>query len=307
MSALDDRLLPIFVRQHWLVSVDDVIRSGGSTAAITHRLRVGRWERVDNGVYRLVGATQTWEARVLAPILGIEAPAAASHMTAAVLHGIPGFGEGTPEITVPRGRDSRRAGLRVHSSTDFDRCAIVERRGIPTTDVARTLLDVARTVGDRRLHRSIEWCRRKGLTDWSTLISTLARHSRRGRPGVRRLRRVILAHAGREEVTDSDFELLVLASLAEAGLPEPVLHHRVMDGGRFVAEVDLAFPQWRIAIELDGAVHLEPEVRERDLPRQNDLVLLGWTVLRFSWRRFADHPDRVMAEIAAAITAAACG
>ena len=86
-----------------------------------------------------------------------------------------------------------------------------------------------------------------------------------------RLRRVIAANAHREEITDSDFELLVLALLVEHGLPEPVLHHRIFDGSRFVAEVDLAYPELRIAIELDGKVHLEPEVRERDLPRQNDL------------------------------------
>jgi very-short-patch-repair endonuclease len=83
-----------------------------------------------------------------------------------------------------------------------------------------------------------------------------------------------------------------------------VLHHRVHDGSRFVAQVDLAFPQWRIAIELDGATHLQRAVRERDLPRQNDLVLLGWTVLRFSWRRFVDRPDLVLAEIRAAIASA---
>ena len=67
-----------------------------------------------------------------------------------------------------------------------------------------------------------------------------------------------------------------------------MLHHKVFDGDRFVAEVDLAFPRLKIAIELDGSHHLEAEVRERDLPRQNDLVLLGWTVLRFSWKRFRE-------------------
>jgi very-short-patch-repair endonuclease len=42
-----------------------------------------------------------------------------------------------------------------------------------------------------------------------------------------------------------------------------------------VAEVDLAFPELKIAIEVDGGVHLLEEVHERDLPRQNQLVLLG--------------------------------
>ena len=62
-----------------------------------------------------------------------------------------------------------------------------------------------------------------------------------------------------------------------------------------------------IAIELDGSIHLQDEVRERDLPRQNDLVLLGWTVLRFSWRRFVDRPDLVIAEIRAALRSRPAG
>ena len=122
-----------------------------------------------------------------------------------------------------------------------------------------------------------------------------------GRPGVVRLREVILANCDRDEITDSDFELLALSLLREHDLPEPVLHHKVFDEGRFVAEVDLAFPRLKIAIELDGSHHLEADVREKDLPRQNDLVLLGWTVLRFSWKRFTERPDLVIAEIRAAI------
>lgn len=98
-------------------------------------------------------------------------------------------------------------------------------------------------------------------------------------------------------------ELLVLGLLRESGLPEPVLHHRIYDGDRFVAEVDLAHPQWKIAIECDGDIHLLPEVRERDLPRQNDLVLLGWTVLRFSWERSRARPERIVSEVRAAIDA----
>jgi hypothetical protein len=168
------------------------------------------------------------------------------------------------------------------------------------TDVARTILDIGRVVGDRRLARTIEGARRAGQTDWSRLIATLARHARRGRPGVARLRRVIAANAHREEITDSDLELLVIALLVEAGLPEPVLHHRIFNGDRFVAEVDLAYPELRIAIELDGKVHLQPEVWERDLPRQNDLVLLGWTVLRFTWNRSTNRPASVVAEVRAA-------
>jgi very-short-patch-repair endonuclease len=171
------------------------------------------------------------------------------------------------------------------------------------TDPARTLLDLGRYLGQPRLARVVEAARREEQVDWSALIATLARHARRGRPGIRRLRAVILAGAHRDEVTDTDVELMVLSLLTQAGLPEPVLHHRVEVDGRFVAEVDLAYPQWRVAIECDGDVHLRREVRERDLPRQNDLVLEGWIVLRFSRDRVWSRPDSVLSEVRAAIRA----
>lgn len=303
MPTIDDLLLPVFARQHWLVTADDVTAAGGDRHTAPTRVRSGRWTIADHLVYRLAGVPRTWHSRVLAPILSAGPPAMASHLAAAALHGIPGFGRGVPEISIPRGVDHRATDVRIHTSTDLDRCTRVLVDGIPTTDLARTLLDVGRFVGDRRLLRAIEWGRREQRVDWSQLISTLARHARKGRPGIRRLRRVILANAHRDEITDSDFELLALAVFAEHDLPVPVLHYRVLDGGRFVAEVDLAYPELRIAIELDGAVHLQADVRERDLPRQNDLVLLGWTVLRFSWHRFVEHPEQVVAEVRAAIRA----
>jgi very-short-patch-repair endonuclease len=306
MTVLDDRLVPVFAQQHWLVSLADVHAAGGTTQEAHDRLQRRTWERVDRRVYRLVGAPVTWEQRLLAPIL--TAPPGiivASDLAGAALHGIPGYGRGAPELTTRRPYNLRRPGMRIRSSNDLDRCTIVSRSGVPVTDISRTLLDLGRTVGDARLLRGIEWARRSGQTDWAQLIATLAVHARRGRGGIRRLRRVIAAHAHREEITDSDFELLVLALLAEHGLPEPVLHHRVHDrAGRFVAEVDLAYPHRRIAIEADGPAHLGEEVHERDLPRQNHLVLQGWTVLRFTWKRYTTRPELLVADVRAALRVA---
>lgn len=304
MPTLDDRLLPVFAAQHWLVGLGDIEAAGGTAAMAARRVRSGRWELADVNVYRLAGVPSSWQARLLAPILSIQGGAVASHFAAAALHGIDGFGRGVPEVSIPRGREHRRQRVTIHTSTDLDRCdtALVDR--IPVTDVSRTILDIGRRAGDATVLRAIEWGRREQRTDWPAMIQTLARHARRGRPGIRRLRRVIVANIDREEVTDSVFELLVLGLLAEAGLPTPELHHRVFARDRFIAEVDLAYPALKIAIELDGSVHLRRDVRERDLTRQNDLVLEGWVVLRFTWRRFADRPDQVVREIRTAIRTA---
>lgn len=304
MSDLDRRLAPVAARQRLLITLADVRAAGGTHDHARRREAGGRWVRVERGVYLLAGAELDWATRQAALALAAGEGAATSHLAAARVLGRPGFGRSGHELTIPRGRTFRRPGVRTHESTDLDRCRVVVRDGIPVTDPDRTMLDLGRYLGPRRLARTIEGARRDGLVDWSSLIRTLARHARQGRHGVRRLREVILADAGREAITDTDVELLVLALLREFGLPEPVVHHHVYDGERFVAEVDLAYPDAKVAIECDGDVHLLEEVHERDLPRQNDLVLLGWTVLRFTSDAVRQHPFAVVREVREALAAA---
>jgi very-short-patch-repair endonuclease len=296
-------LLPIFLRQHWLVTDDDVASVGGTRDQIDRRVRSGRWTTVDRRVHRPLAAPATWHAALLAPILGSRpgVQVAASDLAAAALHGIPGFGHGRPELSTPREFNLRRPGVRIRTSNDLDRCRIVNVEGVPTTDLPRTLLDLGRSVGDKRLLRAAEWARRERGVTWSDLVSTLAKHARRGRGGIQRFRRIVVANAHRTEATDSDLEVLLLALLREHGLPEPVLHHTVFDGDRFVAEVDAAYPRLRLAVEVDGLVHLDEAVWQKDQRRQNDLVLVGWTVLRFSWDRIVHHPEAVVTEIRSAI------
>jgi hypothetical protein len=302
MSDLDRRLAEVASTQRMLVTLHDVTDAGGTAHHAKTRLDAGRYRPAERGVYLLNGAPFDWHTRMLATTLAAGDGAVASHLAAARIHGIPGFAYAGVELSVPRGCRFRRSGVRVHESTDLDRCTIRRVDGVPVTDPARTLLDLARYVPEQKLARSTEWCRRNDLVTWSDLIATLYRHARRGRHGVRRLRHVILAGAHRDEITDSDFEFLVLSLLLEHGLPEPALHHRVYDGERFVAEVDLAYPQHRVAIECDGDLHRDdPELWEADKAKRNDLNLIGWTVLEVSRKRYVSRPDAVLAEVRAAL------
>lgn len=68
--------------------------------------------------------------------------------------------------------------------------------------------------------------------------------------------------------------------------------------------VDVAFADQKVAVEIDGwAHHSDPERFGKDRKRQNALILSGWRVLRFTWRDLTGHPDRVITELQAAISA----
>ena len=68
--------------------------------------------------------------------------------------------------------------------------------------------------------------------------------------------------------------------------------------GELIAVVDVALPAQRIALEVDGmAYHVDVDRFRRDRSRQNELVGLGWTVLRFTWADIVDRPGYVAAMV----------
>ena len=70
--------------------------------------------------------------------------------------------------------------------------------------------------------------------------------------------------------------------LTAAGLPAPVPQLPVLVGDRRY-RLDLAYPEQRIAIELDGwAAHRSRRAFDLDRARGNDLELASWTLLRFT-------------------------
>lgn len=66
--------------------------------------------------------------------------------------------------------------------------------------------------------------------------------------------------------------------LRRAGLPEPEVAWNLFDErGTFVAELDMAYPRYRLAVEYDGRVHAEDERQfARDADRWAAIRALGW-------------------------------
>jgi hypothetical protein len=70
--------------------------------------------------------------------------------------------------------------------------------------------------------------------------------------------------------------------LVDAGLPEPMLDHDVRDvDGRFIACLDLAYPDLRIGVEYDGDHHrTEAGQWAHDVDRLDRLAEEGWRIIR---------------------------
>ena len=234
-------------------------------ASIRSRLEAGRWVRVGPGVYRIAGVPVTWKQRALAACMVSGPGAVVSHRSAAVLWGVSGFRPGAIDITVPPGRSNRNALARVHRS----HVEATRREGIPVTRPARMLVDLAGVVGAELLEEAVDdvLCRRLSRLD--------ELHGGRSRA----LRAVLDAWNG-DALPDGVAEMRLVRRLLAVGLPQPVRQHEVHDKGQFVARVDLAYPDHRLAIELDGfRWHAGRRPFRGDRLRRNRIEAAGWRLL----------------------------
>jgi very-short-patch-repair endonuclease len=80
----------------------------------------------------------------------------------------------------------------------------------------------------------------------------------------------------------------VLRAIVARGLPEPVQQHELQLPGRR-CRLDLAYPDYKVAIEVDGWAHHGPRSAfESDRARGNDIAIAKWLPLHFT----ADSTDR---------------
>jgi len=119
------------------------------------------------------------------------------------------------------------------------------------------------------------------------LQRSFGRHS--GCWGSTTIRTLLLRTGDRAQ---SELERLAVSLLRGAGITgfKPNITVRLKDGQ--AVEIDIAFPDRRIAIELDGyAFHSGADAFRDDVRPGNRLMADGWTVRRFTWDDLVDDPD----------------
>lgn len=78
--------------------------------------------------------------------------------------------------------------------------------------------------------------------------------------------------------------------------------HAPEDGALRLARLDFAWPDCRLAVEVDGrAFHSADQAFESDRDRRNDLEAAGWMVLNVTWKALRNSPDSVLRRIHAGL------
>jgi len=295
VAAIDDAARA----QHGLVTSEQAV-----TALGPYRRRrwvtEGRVVLVQPGVYRLAGAPETWHQALKA--IELSTGGIVSHRSAAEIWGLL-LPSGYVEASLKQGHPTNLHPPAIaHRIKDLRIDLAVERAGLRLTDPVRTIVDLGLVVP----HGLVAMALRRGIS--KKLVSLAdARHireglGRRGRNGTGVLGDVIDIHVLAGEKAESELEVRFLRLRKRYELAELMLQYEVWEMGRCVARVDGAVPRLKLAIEIDGFEHHStPEAFQLDRTRQNELVALGWTVLRFTWGDVVHHPEKVAHQIRQAI------
>ncbi|ALG86978.1 hypothetical protein ACH46_16695 [Gordonia phthalatica] len=257
---------------------------------VRHRIESGLWSAEARAVYLSAEHNLTDAAQVriaVAAHRGI-----ADRTTAAWWHGLLDELPSPLTVSVPRStRTEQRLSFAVQAKRrTFPSEDLTVVRDLPVTDLPLTVLQVAAehedgiAIMDRALQE-----RRVHLVD---LRRSLERNA--GSFGMRRARFLLEAA---EDPSESVAERLFAKLLRE---------HQI-DGwfqqipfGDY--ELDFAWPQEQISVEIHGwKFHKQHDRWNRDQKKANQLALMSWLPLSFSWARLTTEPDECMRELIEAI------
>lgn len=267
------------------------LKLGMSSSAVARRVRDKLWIQLSSGVYLSATHTFTAEARMRAAVGATDG--AVDGPAAAWWHGIVESPPDSVSVTVPR---QNKRSPTVPYSLELHRRDLLPAdlevvRGLTVTTAPLTALEAAST-NSAHLDRALQ----EGIVTIDGLTAALTRNA--GRHGMAEARRLLDVVAGD---TESEAERR-FQSLLES-------HHITGWCAQFpfgVYAIDFAFPEQRVAVEIDGwAFHRTADRAANDAGKQNRLTLAGWRVLRFGWHRLDGDGEAVITDVLTAVNAAA--
>ena len=286
-------LVAIVAVQCGVFSRAQALAAGYTEKQIAHLLAIGTWLRCHPGIYCLAGVAPSLDMSAWIAVLAAGRGARLSHRFAGKVHSL----EGTPppvrfDVSVPEARRPRNVPRATIHRTELAPDDIAVCRGFPVTSVARTLVDLARTLPIETGSRVIADALRTRRVSVAAIEQTIGRLARC--VGIERARHAL---ANADPKLESVLERELLALLRRAGL-NPVAQYVVMAGGKYVARVDFALPGIRLATEADGyETHARHLGFERDRETAALLQLAGWSELSFTATQIRQRPEWVVATV----------
>ncbi|HWF56065.1 MAG TPA: type IV toxin-antitoxin system AbiEi family antitoxin domain-containing protein [Solirubrobacteraceae bacterium] len=267
--------------RHWgVITLAQLLAIGFTYREVELRVERGWLHRIYAGVY-CVGHPQQLSRRgqLYAAVVAAGPGAFLSHQTAAADRGLRPFNLREIHVTVPADRTpAKRPGLVLHrTTTEIHRSDVSMYYGLRVATVPRLLVEVSRDERPRELQRLIAAAVHKQVFDPEAVGAAIERHARR--PGISVLR----AAFARYDPTAPDHHSQLERSFqrhqrGDRRMPVPVYH--LKEG---IWEIDVAWSEQRVALELDGRpYHVAVQDFDRDRRKDRKLKRAAWITVRVS-------------------------
>lgn len=300
MPALDAvvRAAAVAATHHGAATVAELVNAGVGYDDVRRLVRSGVLVDAAPGVVTFAAIAPTSRQRLWVVTHAGRGAAIAAFETAAWLHGLDGFARAPRilDVITPRGRRLHGIDHVARHDGPLDPAELVTVEDIPCTGLARTTCDIAHRFGADAALRALDDLERRGISlQWVSVTAARLRRPRYG--GSRVIERLLAERTG--HVPDSWFERLVERCISLPRLPPWTRQHAVVDdSGRFLARVDLACVDLRLAVEAHSRrFHFGAVSQANDQDRENDLGEHGWYVRYLTWRDATRTPDDVASGI----------
>ncbi|ALI25342.1 hypothetical protein XA26_14950 [Mycolicibacterium fortuitum] len=242
-----------------------------------HQLR-DRFVAVHKDVYVPRGSRPTAVLRAKAAWLRSRRRGVLAGYSAAALHGARWIEPALPANILDTNRRPARGVVAWADMVDDDE--ICQIGDIRLTTPARTAVDLACRLPEDTAVAAVDALAR--ATRLKVADIEFAALRRAGSKGIKQARRSIaLVDPGSESPQETWLRLLVV----RAGYLPPQTQHPIYNEyGALIGEVDMAWPELKIAMEYEGRHHTDPDVLRRDVARFDAMIEMGWIVIRVTCR-----------------------
>jgi len=290
--------------QHLKIQAAAVARRQGpdlgiDPEAMRTKVRSGRWQRLQRGVYAAFSGDPARETVLWAALLRAGPGAVLSHQTAAERHGLVDEPSPVITITVPASRHPGQVkipGVTIHRSD-----AILRTRHPammpPCTRVEDTVLDLIQ--GAPTFDDAYAWiCRAVGRR---RTTANRIREAMEGRKKMRWRRELVMALG---DVSEGALSLLEYRYVHRVERPHgiPSARRQVRIGRRTGNRyLDNLYEEYGVCSELDGTAAHPADEQWRDKRRDNANAVLGIVTLRFGLLDLGERSCQTAADVAAVL------
>lgn len=271
---------------------------GADDSLITRRIRAGWWRRITSRVLCLPGAPSDHLGLLWTAHLHGGPDSVIGDTTALWLHQLPTQGLPEPTVLVPSGSHRRTPVGKVRQVTDLQPHHVTRIGGLPATNIARTMVDIAGTHSVPRIGALLDEITMRRRADLAEVAAMVDELRRPGKAGPNQLVVALGKRLPAKGVEQGKLERELTKVLLEAGIGAGDPQHPHPGRPDSQELVDRCFPVAKLIVEADGrSWHGRQSAMVVDRRRDREAAVAGWMTVRVTWQELVGAPDQVAGEL----------